>query len=61
MAEDKLLHDWKSLKEACLATLAAMNERLASEYPDRAWQLTVVDGPLAKQLGKVFSAQDLER
>lgn len=61
MAEDKSLHDWRSLKEACLATLAAMNERLASEYPNLALQLTVVDGPLAKQLGKVFSAQDLER
>jgi len=38
-----------------------MNERLASDYPGQALQLAVVDGPLARQLGKVFNTQDLER
>jgi hypothetical protein len=38
-----------------------MNERLAREYPGQALQLAVIDAPLAKQLGKVFSAQNLER
>lgn len=61
MDENESLNDWKILKEACFATLVAMNERLAREYPGQALQLAVVDAPLAKQLGKVFSAQNLER
>lgn len=61
MTDDKAAHDWQSLKEACFATLAVMNEQLAAEFPDPAVQLEMVDAPLARQLGQIFHPQDLER
>lgn len=61
MTDDKAEHDWQSLKEACFATLAVMNEQLAVEFPDPALQLEMVDAPLARQLGQVFHPDDLER
>lgn len=61
MTDHKAAHDWQSLKEACFATLAVMNEQLAGEFPDPAVQLEMVDASLARQLGQVFHPQDLER
>lgn len=61
MTDDNEIHSWQSLKEACFATLAVMNEQLASEFPDPILQLNMVDAPLARQLGQVFHPQDPER
>lgn len=61
MTDDKAPDDWQSLKEACFATLAVMNERLASEFPDPVLRLDMVDAALARQLGQVFHPQDPER
>jgi hypothetical protein len=61
MTDDNEMHSWQSLKEACFATLAVMNEQLASEFPDPILQLNMVDAPLARQLGQVFHPQDQER
>lgn len=61
MTQDRASHGWDSLNEAYLATLTAMNERLASEFPDLALQLEMVDAPLARKLGRIFHPQDAER
>lgn len=61
MAGNEVPRDWNNLKEACFATLTAMNEWLAGEFSDLTLLLEVVDAPLARQLGKVFSPQDPER
>lgn len=61
MTDDNTEHDWTTLKEACLATLAVMNERLASEFSAHVVQLEVVDAPKAKQLGRVFHFEDQAR
>lgn len=61
MTQDRASHGWDSLSEAYLATLAAMNERLESEFPDLALRLEMVDAPLARKLGRTFHPQDAER
>ncbi len=61
MAEEEQRDDKGILREACLATLAAMNEMLADEYPDLDLQLAMVGVQEAKQLRKVFVPSDQER
>lgn len=61
MVGNEVPNDWDDVKEACFATLTAMNERLAVEFPNLALLLEVVDTSLARQLGKIFHPQDPER
>lgn len=61
MVERASQHDWSSLREACFATLTAMNEDLAIKYPHLNLRLAMVDAPAAKQLVKSFPPQDQAR
>lgn len=61
MAEEEQINDMENLREACLATLAAMNEMLANQYPDLDPRLGMVRAQEAKKLRKVFAPFDRER
>lgn len=61
MAEKDPMENKANLGEACLATLAAVNEMLADEYPDLGLRLAMVGAQEAKQLRKVFAPFDQER
>lgn len=61
MTDDNEIRGPQSLKAACFATLAVMNEQLAHEFPDPVLQLDMVDAQLAKKLGKVFHPYDPDR
>ncbi len=51
----------EALREACLATLTAMNEMLAAQFPNLNVRLSMVDAQEARELRRVFSPTDQNR
>jgi hypothetical protein len=61
MSNEKESPQWSSLKQACAATLAVMNGRLAKEFAAPSLWLDMVDAPLARELGQMFNTHDPDR
>lgn len=61
MASEDDVHSWEELKDAYVATLAVLNDSLKVNNLGLDLRIDLVDGPLAKKLGKIFSATDLVR